>query len=257
MTGATAEVADRARIADVMVAALAREIVDGDVVGVGLGTPLAVAAALLARATTAPGSHVLVGGAVDPRADLATCLAGPRALLGRTAGYVPHLDTMGMAEGQAMTLQYLRPAQVDGRGQLNTSRVGTGDRAVLLPGGLATADVPRLLPRLVIYLHRHRLRALPAQVDVVTGPAGGWDDGTYRAAGAVRLVTDLAVIALGGDGAVLESVHPGCTAEEVVAMSGFELTGVDGADTTPEPSAMVQAALDRIDPHGVRAREIT
>lgn len=247
---------DRGALADVMVCALAAEIVDGDVVGVGLGTPLAVAAVLLARATTAPDAHLLVGGAVDPRADLATCLGGAAALVGRTAGFVPHLDTMGMAEGQSMTLQYLRPAQVDGRGNLNTSRVGQGEHLVRLPGGLATADVPRLLPRLVIYLPRHRRRALPAAVDVVTGPGGGWDQDRYRAAGPVRLVTDRAVIAFQRSGPVLVSVHPGIDVQDVVDETGFELQGIDDAHTTPTPSLPMRAALEELDPAGIRTREI-
>lgn len=248
---------DRLLLADVMIASLAAEIQDGDVVGVGLGTPLAVAAGLLARATTAPRAHLLVGGAVDPRADLATCLAGSRAMVGRTAGFVPHLDTMGMAEGQRMTLQFLRPAQVDGHGNLNTSRVGTGDRTVRLPGGLATADVPRLLPRVVVYLTRHRRRSLPARVDVVTGPGGGWDADRYRARGPVCLVTDMAVVRFEPDGARLVSVHPGVDVDEVVAETGFDLQGIASAGTTPTPTDQQREQLDEADPHGVRGKEIT
>ena len=247
---------DRLLLADVMIAALATEIRDGDLVGVGLGTPLAVAAGLLAQATTAPDAHLLVGGAVDPRADLATCLQGAGALLGHTAGFVPHLETMGMAEDQRMTLQFLRPAQVDGHGNLNTSRVGSGDRTVRLPGGLATADVPRLLPRLVVYLPRHRRRSLPTRVDVVTGPGGGWDGDRYHARGAVRLVTDMAVVELGANGARLASVHPGVDPGEVVAETGFALQGIASAGTTPTPSDELREQLDRVDPQGVRGKEI-
>lgn len=248
---------DRDAVADVMICTLAAEITDGDLVGVGLGTPLAVAAGLLARATTAPDAHLLVGGAVDPRADLATCLEGPGSLIGRTAGFVPHLDTMGMAEQQAMTLQYLRPAQVDGQGNLNTSWVRRGAGRVRLPGGLATADVPRLLPRLVIYLPRHRRRALPARVDVVTGPGGGWVAGRHRARGAVTLVTDMAVIRFTAGGAVLASAHSGVDVRDVVDATGFDLQGVASAGTTPTPSAEARARLEELDPHGVRMREIT
>src|SRR5581483_7529742 len=77
---------------------------------------LALCACLVARETHAPRAAVLVGGAVSPAATLLECLGGPAALAGRTPGYVPHLDTMDMAERQAMTLQFLRPAQVDGEG---------------------------------------------------------------------------------------------------------------------------------------------
>lgn len=246
--------AHRVAVADLMIAVLAAQIRDGDLLGVGLGTPLAVAAGLVARATTAPGSHLLVAGAVDPDADLATCLAGPAALRGRTAGWVAHLDTMGMAESRAMTLQFLRPAQVDGHGNLDTSRVGSGATAVRLPGGLATADVPSLLPRLVVYLPRHRPRALPSSVDVVTGAA---QPPNARTRGAVRLVTDLAVIALRPEGATVESIHPGVDADEVRDGTGFALRGLDSAAATPLPSSAVTAAIDRIDPDGVRMKELT
>ena len=100
-------------VPDLVTVALAREVHDGDVVGVGLGTPLALCACLVARRTGAPGAQVLVGGAVSPAATLATACA--RDFAGRTPGFVPHLDTMDMAERQAMTLQFLRPAQVGGR----------------------------------------------------------------------------------------------------------------------------------------------
>lgn len=247
---------DRQLVADVMIAAMADEIRDGDVVGVGLGTPLAVAAGLLARATSVPDAHLLVGGAVDPRADLATCLGGSRALVGRTAGFMPHLDTMGMAESQTMTLQFLRPAQVDGEGNLNTSRVQGRSGPVRLPGGLATADVPRLLPRIVVYLPRHRRRALPGHVDVVTGPGGGWDQDQHRALGPVCLVTDMAVIRFTEDGARLASVHPGIDVDDVVEATGFDLQNVGSATSTPMPSDAAMAALEQLDPRGVRGKEI-
>lgn len=237
-----------------MVSALASFIADADVVGVGLGTPLAVAAALLARATTAPGAHLLVGGAVDPDADLATCLSGPEALVGMTAGYMPHIDTMDMAERQAMTLQFLRPAQVDGRGNLNTSRIGPRrGPSVRFPGGLATGDVPMLLPRLVAFLPRHEPRALPERVACVTGAGGGWGGDAYVACGVVAVVTDLAVLAIEPEGARLVSTHPGVGAGDVVARTGFALEVPDDVPVTPGPDAAQRAALQRLDPDDLRA----
>jgi hypothetical protein len=115
-------------IADVMATALAHEIRDGDLLGVGLGTPLAVMAGLLARRSHAPAAHLLVGGAVDPDADFATVLGGAAAMQGHTAGFVPHLESMGMAESRQMTVQIMRPAQIDGHGNLNTSRIGPRER---------------------------------------------------------------------------------------------------------------------------------
>ena len=114
-----------------MTCVLAREVRPSDVVGVGLGTPLALAACLLAKRLDAPDATLLVGGAVSPRATLDECLHHDVA--GRTPGYVPHLETMDMAERQAMTLQFLRP----GPGRRATAR---RTRAASRPEGRSFAS---------------------------------------------------------------------------------------------------------------------
>jgi glutaconate CoA-transferase subunit B len=232
---------------DLMAAALMREVHDDDVVGVGLGTPLALCAALAARRAGAPGAEVLVAGAVSPDADLLACLRGAQALVGLTAGFVPHLETMDMAERRAMTLQFLRPAQIGPDGATNTSRIAEADgRVVRLPGGLATADVPRLLPRLVLYHPDHRPRSLAARLAFTTGPPPG----------AVRVVTDLAVIDLGPEGPRLASRHPGVRVEDVVAATGFPLAAPRDAPTTTPPTPAERAALDHVDPNELRGLEL-
>lgn len=244
-------------IADVMVAELARRIGDGDVLGVGLGTPLAVLAGLLARRSHAPRSHLLVGGAVDPEADFATVLAGPRALAGRTAGFMPHLETMGMAESRRMTVQILRPAQIDGAGNLNTSRIGPRQRpTVRFPGGLATADVPTLLPRIVAYLPAHTLRNLPERVSCVTGGGSGWD-GTPPTSGVTVLVTDLAVFAFDGGAARLESIHPWADLDRVREATGFEIRTTLPRRVTPLPSEQERLVLAELDPRPLRTGEFS
>lgn len=249
--------AERLAIADAMVVAMARQIRDGDLVGVGLGTPMAVAAALLARHTHAPNSHILVGGAIDPDVDLETCLRGATAVHGRTAGYVSHIDSMDMAERQAMTLQFLRPAEIDGHGNLNTSRIGSaGAPEVRFPGGLATGDVPALLPRIVVYLPRHRRRSLPARVSCITGAGGGWNADGVRAEGVVLLVTDRAIISFENGRAKLDSVHVGVTEASVIDETAFDLGATGAPGITPAPQTAEQAALQRIDPAGIRAREL-
>lgn len=244
-------------VSDVMVVTLARQIDDRDVIGVGLGTPLAVAAALFAQATHAPAADVLIGGVVNPVADLRTCLEGPAGLTNRTAGYVPHLDTMDMAERQTMTLQFLRPAQIDGEGNLNTSRIGPRQRpTVRFPGGLATGDVPMLLPRIVAYLPNHCRRNLPSQVAVVTGAGCGWHGNDYQTLGVVTLVTDLAVITFTRQGATLQSVHPGVDPDDVVSETCFDLQIPPVIPQTPRVTDADRVALNHIDATNRRADEI-
>ena len=238
--------------ADVMTCALAREVRPSDVVGVGLGTPLALCAALVAQRLDAPEATVLVGGAVSPRATLDQCLQ--HEVAGRTPGYVPHLDTMDMAERQAMTLQFLRPAQVGGDGSANTSRVEANGRIVRFPGGLALADVPNLMPRIVLYHTAHEPRALPPRDRVPH--ARGRRDRAGRLPGARpdearhRPLRDRLLAAAGPR---LDSVHPGVSVDEVVEATGFDLQ-VDDPAETPPPSAAELEALDAVDPS--RRREI-
>ena len=244
---------DREARIDAMVAVMAHEIVDGDLVGVGLGTPLAIVAALAARASHAPDSHVLVGGAVDPDVGLAGCLMGAEGIVGHTSGYVPHLETMEMAERQAMTLQFIRPAQVDGCGRCNVSAVtAPSGRRIRLPGGLAIADVPALLPRLVVFLPEHRRRNLVRAVDRVTGGTG-WHGGGYTAEGVTTIVTDLAVISLRDGAPRLAARFPGISVERIVEQTGFELAGVEEAAVF-EIGAEDVAALEVVDPDGLRYR---
>jgi glutaconate CoA-transferase subunit B len=233
---------------------LAREVHDGDVVGVGLGTPMALAAALLARRTHAPKADVIVAGAVSPDADLATCLGGAAALAGRTPGYAVHLVTMEMAERRTMTMQFLRPAQVDGAGNANTSAiVRDGVVATRLPGGLATADVLRILPRVVLYHTDHRPRSLPERVSFRTAAGGG--DRQAGTRGPVRLITDRAVFTFTESGAELESVHPGVTVQEVREQTGFAVGDSPVPDTEGPREAELEA-LGQLDPHALRELEL-
>jgi glutaconate CoA-transferase subunit B len=245
---------DDASAASLMSCCLAREIADDDVVGVGLGTPLGLAAALMARRTHAPGATVLVSGAVSPRASVAECMGGAGTLAGRAAGYVSHLESMEMAERRAMTLQFLRPAQIDALANMNVSRLeGPGGEPLRLPGGLATADVAKLLGRLVIYHTDHRPRSLPATVAFVTGAGGG--DPERGTLGPATLVTNRAVLDFDSGAWRVRSLHAGESADEVAELTGFELHGAAGAPETPPPSAAELEALAEVDELAIRELE--
>ena len=161
---------------------------------------------------------------------------------------------MEMAERRAMTLQFLRPAEVDGAGNANTSRIVAADGSVRrLPGGLATADVLRILPRVVLYHPDHRPRSLPDQVSFITGAGGG--DTLRGPRGPVRLVTDRAVFEFTPRGAVLESLHPGEDLDRVLSDTGFAVI-VDELRVTSEPTPEELVALREVDRHALRELEL-
>lgn len=243
------------RVADAMVLALAREIVPGDVVAVGIGTPLALVAALLARARD-PSVHVVLNGAVDPAVDVEAALAGVDAPGTVTPGFVSMVDTLDMLERQSVTLEILRPAQVDGTAALNTSRIGPRvSPRVRFPGGLGTADTPRLLPRVVAYHPDHRTRSLPAEVSCRTGDGRPWRLGAYAGLGCAALVTNLAVIRF-GPGATVEALISRQSLSEVRDQTGFELDAPDEPQRAAAPSAAERALLDRVDPRRRRDDEV-
>jgi glutaconate CoA-transferase subunit B len=248
--------ATRSSIADTMTLAMARELRTGDVVAVGIGTPLALAATLVARDLD-PDIHVIVNAAVDPDTDLAGCDQGVRAFVGLTAGYIPMLETLDMVERQRATLEFLRPAQIDGTGMLNTSRIGPPQAPkVRFPGGLGTADVPKLLPRVIAYLPDHQPRSLPEHVDRITGSGRPWSAGAYTGEGCPTLITDLALIRFKSSGALLEQLRPDVTVEQVQHATGFRLLESPDLRAFPSPTPEELAALERVDPAGLRMREV-
>ena len=248
---------DAAAKADLLAVTLSRYVVPGDVIGVGLGTPLALVAALLARRRHAGSVHVLAGGALDVDGDIDVWAGGPEETAGRTPGYVPHFDSMDMAERQAMTLQFLRPAQVDAAGNLNTSRIGPrAAPSVRFPGGLATADVPSLLPRVVAYLPDHQARALPERVSWITGYGAASKKAGFASSGTTALVTDLAVIDFATGAGRLASIHPWSNIEQVKEKTGYAVAGHEDVPTTAPPADEDLAALAALDPRRLRDREV-
>jgi glutaconate CoA-transferase subunit B len=237
-----------AEVTDLMTVCLARSVSPGDFIGVGLGTPIALIAGVLAQ-RMADDVHVLAGGAFDVDGDAEVWLGSRDATTGRVVGYVSHFDSMDMAERQAMTLQFVRPAQVDSHGNLNTSRIGPrSSPKVRFPGGLATADVPSLLPRIIAYHPKHQLRNLPERVSFITGAGVRTADKTYPSAGVATIVTDLGIIDLDNGQPKLRSVHPWSSPSEIGESTGYPLTMGDDVAVTPPVTSGEASALRLVDP---------
>jgi hypothetical protein len=55
----------------------------------------------------------------------------------------------------------------------------------------------------------------------------------------------------------LVSVHPGVSVDDVRAATGFELVIPDDVPESRAPTADEQAVIDRLDPRGLRHREVS
>ena len=228
---------------------LARQCRPDDVLVVGVATPIAAAAGLLARALLVPDLVLIEAGAVDvPAHDVSESMVRPDAVVSGAMGVYSQSEILDAIQRGRVTLQFVSPAQVDGAGTLNTSRVRAPDGSLRrLPGGLATADIARLIGRLVAYRVGHSPRFLPARADFVTGAANG------RVA---AIVTSAAVLAWDDGAFRLASVHVGVTVDEAVAGCGFPLVVPDRVPVTEQPPPEALRLLrEEVDLHGLRRLE--
>jgi acyl CoA:acetate/3-ketoacid CoA transferase beta subunit len=106
---------------------LARRVRAGDVLVVGVATPLAAAAAHLARAVLEPDVTIIEAAAVDvAEHDVADPFLRPDDVARSAVGVLTQVEILDAVQRGRISLQFVSPAQVDGRGALNTSRVPDG-----------------------------------------------------------------------------------------------------------------------------------
>lgn len=234
-----------------------------DVVVVGVGTPVAAAAALVAREVLHPDMTVLFGTIVRPDThDLATSLADGGVAARLADGVLGQSEILDLIQRGGVTLQFVSPAQIDGRGDINASRiVRAGADDIVLPGPLALADTASLVGRLVGYRIGHSTRFLVDGVDYVTaaGPARrSASPVATTGQGLVALVTELAELEWRTDGTVaVAGLRAGVDPGDVVAATGFEVLGAATAPVLEDPPAEVLEILDGVvDPHGMRNLEV-
>jgi glutaconate CoA-transferase subunit B len=238
-----------------MVAAAAREIGDGETVFVGMRLPLI--AFHLAKNTHAPNATgIFEAGLVRdaPASELLYTRADPPNIAG--AAWATGLwEVMGFLQRGEVDLGFIGGAEVDVHGNLNTSRIGCGERPqVQLPGSGGAADIAALSRRFVIIM-QHEKRRLRKRVDFITSPGYGTGAGWRQevglpGGGPSALITTLGVFRFVEGDAVLESYHPFSSVEEVRAQTDWPLMVASDAHPTQEPSAAELAIIRAYDPQG-------
>ncbi|MDQ6771567.1 MAG: CoA-transferase [Candidatus Dormibacteraeota bacterium] len=243
---------------ELMVAAAAREIYDGDVVFVGMRLP--ILAYGVARGTHAPKARALfeVGLMRDqPAAAFLGTMADPPNVAGALwATRMSNLMAL-MAQGD-VDLGFIGGAEVDRFGNLNTSYIGDpAQPRTKLPGSGGAADIA-ILSRRWVTLMSHEPRRLVERVSYITSPGHGDGSPGWRrrqgllGGGPAAIVTTLGVLRFPAEGgeARLASVHPGRTVAEVRAATGWDLAVAPDCGETPPPSAAELAQIRRLDPDG-------
>jgi glutaconate CoA-transferase subunit B len=246
--------------AELMVAAAAREIRDGEVVFVGMRLPLL--AFCLARSTHAPRAIGLFENGVvrdSPAGEfLVTMSDGPNVT--GAVWCTEMREVMALLAAGRVDLGFIGGAQVDRFGNLNTSYVGPPGRWTRLPGSGGAADIASLARRHVIVM-AHERRRLVERVDHVTSPGHG-DGGDWRqrtglpGGGPAALITTLGLFRFdaGTGEAVLASTHPGVSVDAVRQETGWALRIAADLAVTPPPTAEELRTIRRFDPEGFWTR---
>lgn len=247
---------------ELMVAAAAREIRDGELVFVGMRLPMLAYG--VARRTHAPAARALFETGLmrdEPAEGFLATMGDPPNVAGalwatRTS------NLMGlMAQGE-VDLGFIGGAEVDRFGNLNTSYIGDPARPrTKLPGSGGGADIA-ILSRRWVTLMAHERRRLVERVSYVTSPGHG--DGTPgwrqrhrpRGGGPAAIVTTLGVFRFppGGGEALLSSVHPGYRLEDVRANTGWDVRVAPDLGETRAPSESELTEIRRLDPGGFWTR---
>jgi len=240
---------------ELMVAAAAREIRDGEVVFVGMRLPML--AFLVARRTHAPHAVGLFENGIireTPSTKLLYTMGDPPNILGATqCGQM--LDVMGLLQQGRVDVGFLGAAEIDRFGNLNTTWGHRDNEMQRLPGSGGACDIACLARRTVVLLAHDRGR-LTDRVAHITSPGfgtgGDWrrSHGLPPASGPSAVITTLGVLRFGHDGeAYLASVHPGISVEEVLANTGWALSVAEELIETKPPAEAELNVMRELDPN--------
>jgi glutaconate CoA-transferase subunit B len=242
--------------AELMIAAAAREIRDGEVVFVGMRLPLLAFA--LAKRTHAPDAIGLFENGVireTPSRELLYTMGDPPNIEG--ARMCCRMTTvMGLLQRGDVDLGFLGGAEVDKFGNINTSYVGDpAQPAVKLPGSGGAGDIASLAKRYVVIID-HDTRRLPERVSYMTSPGNGTGGDWRKRVGLPRggpsaVITTMAVLRFDADSgeAYLASAHPGISSDDVCLKTGWALRR-SGDRETPPPTDLELRIIRDCDPTG-------
>jgi glutaconate CoA-transferase, subunit B len=242
-------------LSELMVAAAAREIADGELVFVGMRLPML--AYLVARGTHAPHTIGLYENGVireTPATELLYTMADPPNLRGATqCGQM--IDVMALLQQGRVHAGFLGAAEVDRFGNLNTTWGHRNRESQRLPGSGGGCDIACLARRTIVMLAHDRSR-LCERVSHITSPGYGTGNGWRQAqglpdgSGPSAVITTLGVLRFSQDGeAFLASVHPGISVEEVLANTGWTLRVADDLLETPAPNDAELEVMRKLDPN--------
>jgi len=242
---------------ELMVAAAAREIRDGDKVFVGMRLPLLGFA--VAKETHAPNAiGIFENGVIRdwPALESIFTMSDPPNIA--RALYCGGLnDVMYLLQTGRIDLGFIGGAEVDRFGNLNTHWVEENGKRIRLPGSGGAADIATMAERCIIIMN-HERRRFTSKVQFITSPGFG-DGADWRerhglpGGGPSRVITSMGIFSFEADSRemILSSYHPGITAEQIKEETGWPLRVSRDACETAPPTEKELAAVRKYDPKGI------
>jgi glutaconate CoA-transferase, subunit B len=214
---------------EVMTVAAARELTDRTVCFVGIGLPST--AANLARLTHAPRTVLVYeSGTIGSKPATLPLSIGDGELAETADAVVPVPEIFNYwLQGGRIDVGFLGAAQIDRRGNLNSTVIGDYDRPkVRLPGGGGAPEIAAMAKQVIVII-RQSQRTFVEQVHFRSSVPGS---------GAMVVITDLGELRLDPDERelVLTRVHPGVSVDQVRSETGWDLRVAEELAETEPPS---------------------
>lgn len=252
---------------EMLVVTIARTLKDGDLVEQGMATPLIFNAIMLAKLTHAPNLLILndIGGTYSARSSVNTiCRVEEMTVGGALSRRIDLIEHVLVLAPTLSYVEYLRPAQVDSRGNTNNQVIGNiRTPKVRLPGCGGICDATTWNVNLYLYVPRHDKRTFVEKLDFRSA-AGFLDNKKARSELKIsertirKVVTNLCVFDFDENGNMcLEVLYPGVTPEQVQDNTSFPVKQPNRIQIAPPPTEEELTILrNQIDPLNIRRLEM-
>jgi len=244
--------------AELMIVNAARLLKDGDVVFVGVGQPNL--ACNLAKRTHAPNLVMIYeAGEIGAEPARLPLSIGDPTLVSGSLSVVSMYDIFSnyLQRGN-VDVGFMGGAQIDKYGNINATVIGGYDHPkVRLPGSGGSQEIAAWANRCYI-MTPHQKRRFPEKVEFMTSAGfingkGAREERGLRGRGMVGVVTDIGFMEPDESGEMmLTALHPGKTAEEAKANTGWNLKVASQLKTTePVTKKELKILREELDPSGI------
>jgi acyl CoA:acetate/3-ketoacid CoA transferase beta subunit len=244
---------------ELMCVCISRQIVDGEVVGQGIATPLVMAGVVLAKLTHAP--NLLLASAIGQTVCRDWAPLGLARVeeqwIGKGVAFMTFAEIACEMLPRVKMKEFFRPAQVDSRGNFNNVFIGSDYYRphMRLPGSGGIPDVTAYNDKAHLYVPRHSRAVFVEPIDFVSGL--GHAPRRLDGSGPVYLVSNLGQFDYAGGCMRLTTVHDGESIEKIRAKTGFPIEVAPNVHPTELPTVdEVRLLREEIDPLGVRKLEL-